>query len=185
MLKTLFNWKSLALLSCYLLMSYGIKAFAACPDYMQHNMRQLHSQNEVNLCQLLEQKTVLVVNTASHCGFTPQFKGLEQLHQTYADKGLVVVGFASDDFFQEDKDESKAADICYQNYGVTFTMLAPTSVRGKDANPVFKMLNETVGSPRWNFTKYLIDKEGEVVSRFGTRIEPNDPKLLKAIESLL
>lgn len=185
MLKTLFNWKSLALLSCYLLMSYGIKAFAACPDYMQHNMRQLHSQNEVNLCQLLEQKTVLVVNTASHCGFTPQFKGLEQLHQTYADKGLVVVGFASDDFFQEDKDESKAADICYQNYGVTFTMLAPTSVRGKDANPVFKMLNETVGSPRWNFTKYLIDKEGEVVSRFGTRIEPNDPKLLKTIESLL
>jgi glutathione peroxidase len=166
-------------------MSYGIKAFAACPDYMQHNMRQLHSQNEVNLCQLLEQKTVLVVNTASHCGFTPQFKGLEQLHQTYADKGLVVVGFASDDFFQEDKDESKAADICYQNYGVTFTMLAPTSVRGKDANPVFKMLNETVGSPRWNFTKYLIDKEGEVVSRFGTRIEPNDPKLLKTIESLL
>ena len=185
MLKTLFNWKLIALLSCYLLMIYGIKAVAACPDYMQQSMRQLHSQNEVNLCELVEQKTVLVVNTASHCGFTPQFKGLEQLHQQYADKGLVIIGFASDDFFQEDNDESKAADICYQNYGVTFTMLAPTSVRGKNANPVFKMLNETVGSPRWNFTKYLIDKDGEVVSRFGTRVEPNDPKLLKTIESLL
>ena len=185
MLKTLLSWKLLALLSCYLLMTYGIKALAACPDYMKQSMRQLHSQNEVNLCELVEQKPVLVVNTASHCGFTPQFKGLEQLHQQYGDKGLVIIGFASDDFFQEDKDESKAADICYQNYGVTFTMLAPTSVRGKNANPVFKMLNETVGSPRWNFTKYLIDKDGEVVSRFGTRVEPSDPKLLKTIESLL
>lgn len=185
MKKILFSWKSIALLSIYLLLANAMKAHADCPDYMNHNMRQLHSENEVNLCELVEQKPVLIINTASHCGFTPQFEGLEKLHQQYADKGLVVVGFASDDFFQEDKDESKAADICYQNYGVTFTMLAPSHVRGKNANPVFKMLNETVGSPRWNFTKYLIDKDGEVVSRFGSRIEPNDPKLLKTIESIL
>ena len=185
MLKHLLNWKSVALLSCYLLLTYGIKAYAECPDYMKHNMRQLHSENDIDLCKLVEQKPVLVVNTASHCGFTPQFKGLEALHKEYADQGLVVIGFASDDFFQEDNDESKAADICYQNYGVTFTMLAPTHVRGKKANPVFQMLNENVGSPRWNFTKYLIDKNGEVAGRFGSRIEPGDPSLKEAIESVL
>ena len=101
---------------------------------MKGEYRKLHSKDSVDICALMENKTVLVVNTASHCGFTSQFKELEALHKKYKDKGLVIVGFASDDFKQEDADEEKAAEICYLNYGVTFTMLSPTAVTGDKAN---------------------------------------------------
>lgn len=160
-------------------------SFADCADLFNHKMRQLHSQNQIDICQLVEQKPVLVINTASHCGFTRQFKGLEKLHQQFSDSGLVVLGFASDDFNQEDKDESKAADICYVNYGVTFTMLAPSSVKGKQANPVFQSLNEQTKSPSWNFNKYLVDKQGKVVKHFGSRVSPQSDELVKAIKSVL
>lgn len=158
---------------------------ATCPDYLQGEYRKLHSNEKITLCQLAENKTVLVVNTASHCGFTSQFKGLEALHQSYKDKGLVIIGFASDDFNQEDKDEEKAAGICFLNFGVTFTMLAPTHVRGDDANNLFKYLTIETSAPKWNFNKYLLDKNGKVVEHFGSMTSPDSDKLKKAIEAEL
>lgn len=157
----------------------------ACPDYLQGEYRKLHSKDSVDLCKLVENKPVLVVNTASHCGFTSQFKEMEAVHQRYKDKGLVVVGFASDDFKQEDKDEEKAAEICYLNYGVTFTMLAPTHVKGKNANKLFKALAEKSEEPSWNFNKYLLDKDGEVVEHFGSRVKPDSSELAQHLNVLL
>ena len=160
-------------------------AQADCPDYLQGEYRKLHSSEKITLCQLMENKTVLVVNTASHCGFTSQFKGLEALHKTYQDQGLVVIGFASDDFNQEDKDEEKAASICFVNFGVTFTMLAPTHVSGGQANNLFAYLNREAGAPKWNFNKYLLGKDGKVVEHFGSMVAPDSSKLKKAIEKSL
>jgi glutathione peroxidase len=161
------------------------QANAACPDYLDHSMRKLHSKQEVNFCELQAGKPMLVINTASHCGYTGQFKGLEALHQKYADQGLVVVGFASNDFNQEAKDEASAAEVCYVNYGVTFTMIAPSHVRGDNANPVFAALGQQAGAPRWNFNKYLVDSDGRVTQQFDSNTRPDDKALQAAIESLL
>jgi glutathione peroxidase len=160
-------------------------AAASCPEYLQGEYRKLHSNETINLCQLVENKTVLVMNTASHCGFTSQFKGLEALHQRYKDKGLVMLGFASDDFKQEDDDEAKAAGICFLNYGVTFTMLAPTHVRGAEANNLFQYLNREAGAPKWNFNKYLLGKDGKVIQHFGSMTTPDADSLKKAIDAAL
>ena len=160
-------------------------AWAACPDYLNQEMRKLHSKDTVNLCEITEGKPVLVINTASHCGYTKQFKGLEALNKQYGERGLQVVGFASNDFRQEAKDEEKAAEVCYVNYGVTFTMLAPSHVRGGEANPVFQELARRTEEPGWNFNKYLIDRDGNVVEHFGSSTSPDDKALTSAIESLL
>ena len=160
-------------------------AAAGCPEYLDHSMRKLHSREEVNLCQLQDGRPMLIINTASHCGYTPQFKGLEALHQQYRDDGLVVVGFASDDFRQEAKDEEKAAEVCYVNYGVTFTMIAPSHVKGDQANPVFRELAEQARAPGWNFNKYLVDGSGKVVQHFGSNTKPDSKVLTAAIESVL
>ena len=128
---------------------------------------------------------MLIINTASHCGYTSQFSGLEAVHQQYKDRGLAVVGFASDDFRQEDDSEAKAAEICYKNYGVTFTMIAPSSVKGDQANPVFKELAEQSSSPRWNFNKYVVDSEGKLVAKFGSSTKPESDDLKAAIEKAL
>lgn len=167
------------------LCSLTLGAQAACPDYLQGEYRKLHSSASLDLCELTDNRPVLVVNTASHCGFTSQFEGLEALYQHYKDKGLVVVGFASDDFKQEDASEEKAAEICFVNYGVTFTMLAPTHVRGDQANPLFKALAVSATEPAWNFNKYLLDKDGKLVEHFGSRVKPNDKALAAAIDKLL
>lgn len=158
---------------------------ASCPHYLDGDLRKLHSSDQVNLCTISDGKPLLVVNTASHCGYTPQFKGLEALHQKYRSRGLTVVGFASNDFRQEAKDEQKAADVCYVNYGVTFTMIAPTHVKGDKANPLFQELAKQTLTPTWNFNKYLMDPTGKVVRRFDSNTTPDDPVLEQAIESLL
>lgn len=160
-------------------------AFAGCPAFLDHELRKLHSSDVVNLCEVSAGKPLLIVNTASHCGYTPQFKGLEALFQKYRGEGLTVVGFASDDFRQEAKDEEKAAEVCYVNYGVTFTMLAPTHVRGDEANPVFVELARQSEAPGWNFNKYLVDAEGVVVAHFGSSVAPDSPELQQAIEGVL
>lgn len=157
----------------------------SCPSYLKTSMRQLHSENTVDLCALTQGKPVLIVNTASNCGFTPQFKGLESLHESYKDKGLVVIGFPSDDFFQEEKDEAETAKVCFKNFGVTFTMLATSEVRGSGANRVFKYLNAKTDSPSWNFYKYLVSADGKTVQRFSSRTKPNDKQLVSAIEKEL
>ena len=160
-------------------------AVAACPDYLDHSMRKLHSKEDVNFCQAFGDKPMLIINTASHCGYTPQFKGLEALYNKYREKGLVVVGFASDDFRQEARDEASAAEVCYVNYGVTFTMIAPSHVKGAEANPVFQALNSQSQPPGWNFNKYLVDASGRVVQNFGSNTKPDSKVLEEAIESVL
>lgn len=157
----------------------------ACPAFLDHDLPKLHSKDTVNLCDLAAGKPMLVVNTASHCGFTGQFKGLEALHQRYGKQGLVVVGFASDDFNQEAKTEEEAATICFKNFGVTFTMIAPGPVTGADATPVFAHINQQAKAPRWNFNKYLLNAKGEVVESFGSTTGPESKALTQAIESVL
>lgn len=164
---------------------WGMTAIAACPDYLNHDLRKLHSKDFVNLCDIDAGRPLLIVNTASHCGYTRQFKGLQALNDKYRDQGLRVVGFASDDFRQEAKDEEEAANVCYVNYGVTFTMFAPSPVLGDDANPVFRELAIQSEAPGWNFNKYLVDSSGKVVEHFSSSTEPDSPVLQKAIEGVL
>jgi glutathione peroxidase len=160
-------------------------ASASCPEYLDHDLRKLHSSDVMNLCQVSAGKPMLLVNTASHCGYTPQFKGLQKLYEKYSEQGLQVVGFASDDFRQEAKDEEKAAEVCYVNYGVTFTMFAPTHVRGENANPVFLEMAKQTQEPSWNFNKYLVDGSGKVVMHFDSNTSPDSRVLEQAIESVL
>ncbi|MBB3169538.1 glutathione peroxidase [Simiduia aestuariiviva] len=157
-------------------------ANAACPPFLNHSYRTLHATTEVNLCDAYAGQALLVINTASHCGFSPQFKQLEALYQRYKDRGLAVVGFSSNDFKQENPNEKVSAEICYINYGVTFTMLAPTSIKGPEANPTFTALAALSESPAWNFNKYLVSADGKRVQHFGSFITPDDAVIVEAIE---
>ena len=160
-------------------------AAQSCPAYLNQDFRKLGSSQKVNICKDFAGKPLLIVNTASHCGFTPQFKGLEATYQKYRTRGLVVVGFASDDFNQEDADEAKAAEICQQNFGVTFTMLSPQHVRGVDANPVFKELARQTSEPKWNFNKYLVAADGTVTKYFPSNVAPGSAEFDAEVEKLL
>lgn len=157
----------------------------SCPDYLKVTKQKLHSSKSVDLCDLTQGKPVLIVNTASNCGFTPHFEKIEALHKKYKSQGLVVIGFPSDDFFQEEDDEKETAKICYVNYGVTFTMLSTSAVRGSDANSVFKFLGDKSTSPKWNFYKYLVDGKGDKVQSFSPKTAPDDDEFIQAIESVL
>jgi glutathione peroxidase len=160
-------------------------ASTACPAFLNRDFRKLHSGGTVNLCRDFAGRPLLIVNTASHCGYTPQFKGLQALHERYKDKGLVVVGFPSDDFQQEAKDESETAEVCFLNYGVTFTMLAPSAVTGRRANPVFAELARQQREPGWNFNKYLVTPSGKVSAYFDSSVTPESAQLNQAIAALL
>lgn len=157
----------------------------ACPDLYQYQTTKLRSSEQIDFCEAFDGKALLVVNTASQCGFTPQFAGLEKLHQQYGDK-LAIVGFPSNDFKQEYADAEKIADVCRVNYGVTFTMVEPSQVKGADANPLFKALAERAGAePAWNFNKYLISADGTQVTHFASRVAPDDAEFLQALEQAL
>lgn len=159
---------------------------AQCGAVLSHSMQQLKTRESVDLCDEFQGKTLLVVNTASKCGFTPQFEALEALYQRYKDQGLVVLGFPSNDFRQEHSDEAKTAEVCYLTYGVEFPMFSTTSVRGDSANPVFKALIAKTGqSPSWNFNKYLVSSDEQQVLHFGSRVSPDDPKFIAQLEQLL
>ncbi|WP_029034612.1 glutathione peroxidase [Salinimicrobium terrae] len=144
--------------------------------------------NEVNL-ETYKGKVALVVNTASECGFTPQFEGLEALYKKYKDEGLVILGFPCNQFGkQEPGDEKSIAEGCVMNYGVTFPMFSKIDVNGKDAHPLFKYLKKEKGGLlgskiKWNFTKFLIDREGKPVERFAPTTKPES--LEKDIKRLL
>jgi glutathione peroxidase len=129
---------------------------------------------------------VLVVNTATECGFTPQFEGLEALYRARRRDGLVVLGFPANDFAgQEPRSNKDIAEFCKANYGVSFPMFAKTTVVGERANPLFRRLTAAAGAPEWNFNKYLVDRRGRVVARFGAGTEPDAPELVRRIEQLL
>ncbi len=134
-------------------------------------------------------KTLLVVNVASRCGFTPQYKGLESLYQKYKARGLVVLGFPANNFMgQEPGTNEEIKEFCSLNYGVTFPMFSKISVRGADIHPLYKYLTESSpkpGSISWNFNKFLIDKEGRIAARWGSRTAPESKELLTRLEQTL
>ncbi len=138
------------------------------------------------MCQEYKGKTVLFVNTASYCGFTPQFKGLEALYSNYKDQGLVVLGFPSHDFNQEDENEGKTAELCELTYGVKFPMFEAIAVRGNDVDPLYRMLAKKSGTtPKWNFYKYLMDKNGNIVDAYASTTKPTDEDFIKNVEDAL
>ncbi|MBV2128007.1 glutathione peroxidase [Rheinheimera sp. SM2107] len=157
-----------------------------CGEILGHAMQQLNTRETVDLCEQYQGKTVLVVNTASKCGFTKQFEGLEALYQKYQDKGLVVLGFPSDSFKQEYDDAEKTAEVCYLTYGVKFPMFTTTKVKGDEANPVFKALIAKTGeTPSWNFNKYLVSSDEQTVKHFGSRTAPDDKDFIAELEKML
>jgi len=159
---------------------------AACPAVLKHVFKRLQDDAPQDLCQYAG-KVVLVVNTASFCGYTTQYEGLEALHAKYASQGLVVLGFPSNDFGQQEPGSSKEiADLCYNTYGVKFPMFSKSVVKGAQANPLHAALAKATGqSPGWNFHKYLIDRNGKVVASFASKVEPDSPALVAAIEKAL
>ncbi|WP_255440861.1 glutathione peroxidase [Caenimonas sedimenti] len=157
----------------------------ACPAILQHSFARLQDEKPQNLCQYAG-RVLVVVNTASFCGFTPQYEGLERLHARHKGAGLVVLGFPSNDFAQESKSNKEIADFCENTFGVKFPMFAKTAVRGADANPFFKQLAERSGrAPLWNFHKYLIARDGTVVANYGSMTAPDDTAFVRAVEQQL
>lgn len=135
-------------------------------------------------------KVMMVVNTASHCGYTKQYAGLQKMYETYKDKGLVVVGFPSTSFNQEFKDEGEVAKFCKLNFGVTFPMAGIVEVKGKSQSPIFAYLTEkgpkeTQGEVEWNFEKFLVNREGQVVGRFRSGVDPTGPEVKAALDKVL
>jgi glutathione peroxidase len=158
---------------------------AACPRLLRHTHDRLQDEKPQSLCQYAGQ-VVVVVNTASFCGFTPQYKGLEDLHARYKGRGLVVLGFPSNDFAQEKASNQEIADFCENTFGVKFPMLAASSVKGAQANPFFKhLIAQGATPPRWNFYKYLIGRDGKLVDSYNSMTEPDSRSLISAIEKSL
>lgn len=175
----------LCLLPLLLFLSVSTAFADSCPPLLQQDFQRLHDTRSQNLCEY-SGKVLLVVNTASRCGFTPQLKGLETMYQKYKERGFSVLGFPSNDFFQELGEEEKIASFCRVNYGVTFPMFSKSSVKGEQANAFFRQLADQSGTaPKWNFYKYLIDRQGNIVSVFQSRTTPDDEKLTDQIEQLL
>lgn len=162
------------------------QAAPACPSILNKTFNRLQDETPQNLCQYAG-KVVLVVNTASYCGFTSQYEGLEALYAKYSAKGLVVLGFPSNEFGKQEPGDSKQiADFCYNTYGVKFPMFAKSSVSGSTANPLYADLIKASGTrPKWNFYKYLIDRNGKVVDSYTSVTTPDDRKLVGAIEKAL
>ncbi len=160
-------------------------ASATCPALLQKTFRKLQDESEQSLCQYAG-KVILVVNTASFCGYTSQYEGLEALYAKYAPRGLVVLGFPSNDFQQEPGNSQQIADFCFNTYGVKFPMFSKTSVVGKDVNPFYADLARLTNKrPEWNFHKYLLDRSGKPVDSFASVVSPTDRRFVSEIERLL
>jgi glutathione peroxidase len=158
---------------------------AAGPALLNQSFPRLQDEKPQNLCQYAG-KVLLVVNTASYCGYTPQYEGLEALHAKYAAQGLVVMGFPSNDFNQESSDSKKIADLCFNTYGVKFPMFSTSAVKGKDANPLFAQLTQATGkAPGWNFSKYLVGRDGKAVAFYPSKAAPDSQEVIAAVEKAL
>lgn len=159
---------------------------AACPALLNHTFPGLQDEKPRSMCQYVG-KVVLVVNTASFCGYTGQYEGLERLYDKYKARGLVVVGFPSNDFGNQEPGSNKEiADFCRLTYGVRFPMFARSTVVGRSANPLYRQLGDLTGErPRWNFHKYLIDRSGNSVKSFPSEVSPDNALLVTTIERLL
>lgn len=167
-------------------MGAALAESASCPDILKHNFKRLQDEAPQDLCQY-SGKVALVVNTASFCGYTNQYEGLEGLYAKYQNKGLVVLGFPSNEFGKQEPGDSKQiAEFCFNTYGVKFPMFMKTSVKGAEVNPLHAALTKATGSPpKWNFHKYLIDRKGKVIAAYPSDITPNDKKLVADIEQAL
>jgi glutathione peroxidase len=158
----------------------------ACPELLNYSFNRLQTGQAESLCQY-RGKVVLIVNTASYCGYTHQYEGLEALYRKYKSRGLVVVGFPSNDFGgQEPGSNKEIAEFCRLTYGVEFPMFEKSSVTSIKTNPLYaELLARTGQSPKWNFHKYLVDRDGKQVTSFGTRVEPDSSDLVSAVERML
>jgi glutathione peroxidase len=157
-----------------------------CSPALSHTFPRLQDEIPQNLCQY-QGKVVMVVNTASFCGFTSQYESLEKIYARYKDRGFVILGFPSNDFGQQEPGSNKEiAEFCKNTYDVKFPMFAKSSVSGKEVNPLFKMLIAKTGTtPKWNFYKYLIDRDGNIVDSFNSLTKPDSKSITSEIEKLL
>jgi glutathione peroxidase len=161
-------------------------ASAFCPAILKHQFPRLQDDAPQNLCQYAG-KVVLVVNTASFCGFTKQYEGLEALYAKYQGRGLVVLGFPSNQFGEQEPGSAKEiADFCFNTYGVKFPMFSKTEVKGPKKNALYAELAQaTQAEPKWNFNKYLIDRQGKVLAHYPSGVEPQSATLVAAVEKAL
>jgi len=169
-----------------LLAAPSASAASNCSPLLSHTFPRLQDEAPQNLCQY-QGKVILVVNTASFCGFTDQYEGLEKIYTKYKGQGFVVLGFPSNDFGKQEPGSNKEiADFCKNTYDVKFPMFAKSSVSGANPNPLFKMLIAKTGTtPKWNFYKYLIDRNGNVIDSYGSMTKPTSSSLTSEIEKLL
>jgi glutathione peroxidase len=157
-----------------------------CSENLDFQVRTLNGDRVVNLCNEYDGKVVMVVNTASKCGFTGQYEGLEKLYKDHKEDGLVILGFPSNDFGgQEPGTEKQIQEFCINTYAVKFPMFQKTRVKQHHADPLYKKLGDQAGYPAWNFHKYLIDRKGNVVESFNSRVEPTSEKMMTRLQALL
>ena len=184
-----YTFRSLVLSAVFLAALFGSTQLLAkeCSPLLDFNVRTLNNNQQVNLCDEYQGKVILVVNTASKCAYTSQYDSLEKLYKQYQERGLVVLGFPSNDFAnQEPGTEKEIQDFCSVTYGVKFPMFSKTRVAYRNADPFYRKLAETSGKfPQWNFHKYLIDIEGKLVTNYQSAIDPLDPRVIDVIESEL
>ena len=161
-------------------------AASSCSPLLSHTFPRLQDEVPQNLCQY-QGKVILVVNTASFCGFTSQYEGLEKIYAKYKGQGFVVLGFPSNDFGQQEPGSNKdIAEFCKNTYDVKFPMFSKSVVSGSNPNPLFKMLIAKTGTtPKWNFYKYLIDRNGYVIDSYGSMTKPTSSSITNQIEKLL
>ncbi len=164
----------------------ALASAATCPAVLQHTFNRLQDEKPQNLCRYAG-KVVLVVNTASYCGFTGQYEGLEALYAKYQPKGLVILGFPSNDFGKQEPGTNKEiAEFCFNTYAVKFPMFTKTVVSGAERNPLFAQLAQATGTtPKWNFYKYLIDRNGKIIDSYSSMTSPSSRSLISDIEGLL
>ena len=166
------------------------QAYAAdaesCPAVLNFSFSRLQTGKTESLCQY-RGKVLLIVNTASYCGYTHQFEGLEALYRKYKDRGLVVLGFPTNDFGgQEPGTNAEIAEFCRLTYGVEFPMFEKSSIKSLKGNPLFaELVSRTGQSPSWNFHKFVLDRDGNRVASFGSRVEPDNRELVATLERLL